>query len=485
MFVRRLIFLGIILLILSLAVIPASASDLGILIIYKYHDLNQNNLMDNGEALLSGWVFDLYKDGNLIASGTTDTNGFLAFSGLSAGNYTVCEAQQVGWINTGSLSASGCVTVMVDAPMPGANTVAIPLNDNKNTSIEIDFMSHVNNTWTYQVSELTGRDLGYWMADLGSCLGHLISSSPPAIVETGKNAPMFGLKWEVDEEFTSGQFSFTLDADYPADVMQVLVKAGNKTNTGEILGPICDTFAPTILYVGNYQLPQILVTVENIDATLDYYYEWSLDKSADSASVVVPATVHYTINVTRSASASTAYMHANYDICVTNNTGAAIPVGYRIGATTYVNGVSYGGGGQGSSSALNMGKTCFPFGSGISANQAWGSSTSFAFEGFFDFDSSDPVDFTGEMTAFTPIIDPIPQNATETVVDSLYCPPGFSCTNSSPGSWTVSGNDTLNYEVAIVASGACPASGTLSNQVHIFGTLHNAMGATNVDLTCP
>jgi hypothetical protein len=55
----------------------------------------------------------------------------------------------------------------------------------------------------------------------------------------------FGLKWDTPEEFTSAEFSFTLDQEYPMGPVEVMAKAGSVKsgagyNTATLMGPNCD-----------------------------------------------------------------------------------------------------------------------------------------------------------------------------------------------------------------------------------------------------
>ncbi|MBB6087849.1 hypothetical protein [Wenzhouxiangella marina] len=98
----------------------AHAGDTYILRLIKYNDLDQNGINNEintgvGEApsgnALVGWEFRIYdSEGGLVAQGTTsvenqNANGDLgirvSFPGLVSGQeYTVCESQQPGWVNT-------------------------------------------------------------------------------------------------------------------------------------------------------------------------------------------------------------------------------------------------------------------------------------------------------------------------------------------------------------------------------------------------
>jgi len=82
----------------------------------KWHDVNNNGLIDTGEALLQGWVIFLDADGNGVRGPTepfttTDANGAYAFLNVVPGEYNVAEVGQSGWIQT--------------TPASGANQVAL------------------------------------------------------------------------------------------------------------------------------------------------------------------------------------------------------------------------------------------------------------------------------------------------------------------------------------------------------------------------
>lgn len=112
---------------------------------------------------------------------------------------------------------------------------------------EIYLESHIGNTWTYSVREDSGKSLSHWNVGIPSCIEHITDHSPTQRYDTTDGSTGFeGIKWDVEESFTSGTFSFTLDADYPETTVQAQAKAGKKGNerTGEVIGPECDTFSP-------------------------------------------------------------------------------------------------------------------------------------------------------------------------------------------------------------------------------------------------
>ena len=52
----------------------------------------------------------------------------------------------------------------------GPETVDVGVDDNKDTTYSITYVGHSDNIWTYEVEEITGRDLTSWGLNIGSCL---------------------------------------------------------------------------------------------------------------------------------------------------------------------------------------------------------------------------------------------------------------------------------------------------------------------------
>ena len=66
---------------------------------YKFEDLNENGVMDAGEAGLAGWTIILLDDTESeIARTTTNDCGYYEFCGLLPGTYYVTEEVQDGWV---------------------------------------------------------------------------------------------------------------------------------------------------------------------------------------------------------------------------------------------------------------------------------------------------------------------------------------------------------------------------------------------------
>lgn len=69
---------------------------------FKWHDVNSNQVWDDGEPALPGWTIYLDLNGNgeldnQEPSQVTDNDGSYAFVGLAPGSYTVGEVMQEGW----------------------------------------------------------------------------------------------------------------------------------------------------------------------------------------------------------------------------------------------------------------------------------------------------------------------------------------------------------------------------------------------------
>lgn len=127
------------------------------------------------------------------------------------------------------------------------DTIDLALDSGKkSTLIRVELVSVDGPTWTYRVTEISGQDLSHWVLGAGVCTERIVSYAPTAGAELGKdgNRDFYGIKWNTPGGFKQGEFSFTLDAVYPAGQAQVLVKAGNPYTTGPITGPDC-TQRPT------------------------------------------------------------------------------------------------------------------------------------------------------------------------------------------------------------------------------------------------
>ncbi|MCK5524797.1 MAG: hypothetical protein KAI83_16855 [Thiomargarita sp.] len=151
------------------------------------------------------------------------------------------------------MSAYAVKPVQTDEP---ANTdestcglTTITLGDGSKYCIGLS--SHEGNTWEYSVSEISGKSLSHWNLGIPSCIEHITEHSPEENYDITDGSTGFeGIKWDVNESFTEGRFTITLDGDYPEITILAQAKAGTAENarTGEVKGPDCsvtpDSFTP-------------------------------------------------------------------------------------------------------------------------------------------------------------------------------------------------------------------------------------------------
>ncbi|MFA4935567.1 MAG: SdrD B-like domain-containing protein [Candidatus Methanoperedens sp.] len=89
----------------------------------KFDDLNGNGVKDMGEPGLENWTITLTNESSAVTTMMTDTSGNYSFTNLTAGNYTVEETLQSGWIQTApAVSVTGSATYAVE--ISGGNNVA-------------------------------------------------------------------------------------------------------------------------------------------------------------------------------------------------------------------------------------------------------------------------------------------------------------------------------------------------------------------------
>jgi len=101
----------------------------GDLVVRKFEDLDEDGIRDEGEPMLGGWEFTAYDTyGEVLATGVTDSNGWLSFTGLPVGEVTVVETLTDGWMNTTPLSQSTMVVAGQVATLRFGNVamVAVP-----------------------------------------------------------------------------------------------------------------------------------------------------------------------------------------------------------------------------------------------------------------------------------------------------------------------------------------------------------------------
>lgn len=108
---------------------------------YKFHDLDANGAWDMpGEPGLENWTIELYKDGGLVASTTTDSNGYYKFDGLSDGTYEVIESCPADWFQS----------------YPGPNPAATCGNNTHTFVVNIVTPNHSGNFGNFQNGTVSG-----------------------------------------------------------------------------------------------------------------------------------------------------------------------------------------------------------------------------------------------------------------------------------------------------------------------------------------
>ena len=244
--------------------------------VFKYFDIDEDGQFDAGETGLGGWSFEIRDLDGVVVAGpeVTSPDGSLELpNNLPGGSYLICEILQSGWINSDPGGGELCKPIFV----PGPDSATIVMPDNKDTTIQIDFVGKTvdgagQSTWTYNVTEVQGNNLSYWDLGINECLTHIVSTSPNGGFSEHPNGQgslegFAGVKWTVNGGFTSGQFSVTLDSDYPVASVEALAKVRDDWDTAPIAGPDCGAGAnqPDTVLFGNYAdfVRPILECVDN------------------------------------------------------------------------------------------------------------------------------------------------------------------------------------------------------------------------------
>ncbi|GAK58510.1 von Willebrand factor type A domain protein [Candidatus Vecturithrix granuli] len=192
------------------------------------------------ESLTSFQNTTLY---NFYQATTLQLSGIAVRGSVLAPFAVVNNPQGVIW---GTIIAASWNGMMQQNHVPFTgeiDSVVIKLNDNKDSQYKITFVERDGNTWTYKVEELKGRSLSHWDLGISSCLNHITGYTPTTGFSQGTDGStgFIGIKWDLADKFTSGNFSFTLDSDYPEDIVEVLAKAGSTYAIGNITGPNCES----------------------------------------------------------------------------------------------------------------------------------------------------------------------------------------------------------------------------------------------------
>lgn len=156
---------------------------------------------------------------------------------------------------------------IVFAMASAANATMVTLGDG--SEYDISLKNQVgNSSWTFSVSEISGKSLSHWNVGFVDGAGNAIDITPyltggtTGYDTTDGSTDFVGVKWDVEEGFTSGDFTFSIDydafaADYNGDLselgIQVQAKAGKKGNeaTANLVEPAFKELAESEAVTGD------------------------------------------------------------------------------------------------------------------------------------------------------------------------------------------------------------------------------------------
>jgi len=158
----------------------------------------------------------------------------------------------------GNVEGLTAVSSLNRGPGPGSPT-QVTLNDSDgNPAFEVTFVDVTYNddgtsSWTYNVRELEGgKDLSHWNLALDEC--HTVTDGTTAGYEVGVDGStgFYGIKWDVDDAFSEGEFTIVFDQHFAGTEggqgVGVLAKGGRDADSGEIFGPTCNVPLDEVLY---------------------------------------------------------------------------------------------------------------------------------------------------------------------------------------------------------------------------------------------
>ena len=112
------------------------------------------------------------------------------------------------------------------------------------TQYKVVLDSHVGNSWTYTVTEITGKSLSHFVIGLGGCIlqGDInteLTTPDWQWVNPDPTTGVRGIKWNTDSAPTSFTFTLALNRDFVAGPVPVAGKGGTKFSIAYIAGPSC------------------------------------------------------------------------------------------------------------------------------------------------------------------------------------------------------------------------------------------------------
>lgn len=211
----------------------------------SYHDLGPVHLEDN--TILDQIESLAYIPGQLQLYGVWNYNGQtqskLVKINMFTAEATPCESD-TGFGNVEGLTVT---TNLSRGPGPQQSTSVVLTDSHGVDAYEISFVDVSYNpdgtsSWTYNVRELpTGKDLSHWNLSLSE--SHVVMPNSTAGYEVGidPSTGFYGIKWEVTQSFSEGEFTIVLSQHLAGteggNGVGVLAKGGNTPDTDEIFGP--------------------------------------------------------------------------------------------------------------------------------------------------------------------------------------------------------------------------------------------------------
>ena len=162
---------------------------------------------DNGFGHYSGMV-ELYlgEDGNPVSTG----DGFKVNSQWrNSDGCPVAPHLYNSYFSSSGGPVESCVTLR---DSQGVDAFEVCL-------VSAVFNADGTSSWTYHVRELpTGKDLSHWNLALDPSHGVVAGTTPGYDLGTDGSTGFYGIKWDVSDSFSEGDFTIVLDDQYAGAV---------------------------------------------------------------------------------------------------------------------------------------------------------------------------------------------------------------------------------------------------------------------------
>lgn len=241
------------------AQIDVLAPDTASVHVTKYEDLNQNGARDANEPGLIGWkICAKDADGNTVGiCKATDWEGNAVIAPNQAGEFSVCEELQPGWVNTDPGGDAACKSVTLSQ---GPLWVELAPEAPDMYLVELAQRSADELAWTYNVAQYQdSSNLNHWTLALPDCItADMIddAATTPGYVfgvdDTPGGAALTGIRWDTPNGVAAAGTQFTLAFKRMFDAGATTTSVTNGADTpagamGAVAGPVCN---PVVL-LGN------------------------------------------------------------------------------------------------------------------------------------------------------------------------------------------------------------------------------------------